>query len=441
MRRLGTIAFGCVMLTGLGVPSALAQSSAPSPPTAAQVQQVRDELDRLKKEFDTVRQEYDQRITLLEQRLGGLSSGPNVVEKPEIVASAQNSQQPAPPAPPGPPAGQEPPALSAGSQVSPGTSKVFNPDMSVIGNFVGVAGENPQSSQPSMEMSEVELAFQAVVDPYARADFFLSASPEGLSVEESYLTFTSLPAGLLLKVGKMRAQFGKVNTMHTHALSFADRPLVTENLLGGEDGINDGGVSVSKLIPNDLIFLEATGEIFHPDSDVFKSDERSKLEYVGHLRGYRDLTEGTNLDLGFSFASGPSASSPDFNKDLIGIDATFHYRPLRRAIYHRFVGRTELVWSRHDMPSAPQQKAFGVYGSADYQFARRWYVGVRLDRSGRIQSDLIDTGGSAYLTFWPSEFSQIRGQYRRTTYGEGVVANEVLFQFNFAIGAHGAHVF
>ena len=29
-----------------------------------------------------------------------------------------------------------------------GASKVFNPDMSVIGNFVGVAGKNPMSDQP-----------------------------------------------------------------------------------------------------------------------------------------------------------------------------------------------------------------------------------------------------------------------------------------------------
>jgi hypothetical protein len=35
----------------------------------------------------------------------------------------------------------------------------------------------------------------------------------------------------------------------------------------------------------------------------------------------------------------------------------------------------------------------------------------------------------------------VRGQYRRTRYAEDVTANEFLFQFNFAIGAHGAHVF
>ena len=29
----------------------------------------------------------------------------------------------------------------------------------------------------------------------------------------------------------------------------------------------------------------------------------------------------------------------------------------------------------------------------------------------------------------------------RTNYGDGITANELLFQFNFSIGAHGAHVF
>ncbi|HEV2689097.1 MAG TPA: hypothetical protein VGV35_11095, partial [Bryobacteraceae bacterium] len=52
-----------------------------------------------------------------------------------------------------------------------------------------------------------------------------------------------------------------------------------------------------------------------------------------------------------------------------------------------------------------------------------------------------DTGGSLVLTYWPSEFSQIRGQLRRTSYGERLTANEFLFQFQFSIGAHGAHPF
>ena len=57
-----------------------------------------------------------------------------------------------------------------------------------------------------------------MVDPYARADVFLAAGPDGLEIEEGVVTFNTLPGRLLLKAGKMRAQFGKVNAMHTHAL-------------------------------------------------------------------------------------------------------------------------------------------------------------------------------------------------------------------------------
>jgi hypothetical protein len=53
----------------------------------------------------------------------------------------------------------------------------------------------------------------------------------------------------------------------------------------------------------------------------------------------------------------------------------------------------------------------------------------------------VDKGPSLLLTYWPSEFSQIRGQYRRTNYAEGSTANELLLQFLFSIGAHGAHTF
>ena len=106
-----------------------------------------------------------------------------------------------------------------------------------------------------------------------------------MEIEEGFLTLTSLPGGLLAKVGKMKEQFGKVNTMHAHTLPWVDAPLVMKNLLGGEEGINDSGISVSKLILNPFLFLEATGEIYNGDNTLFKSYKRSDLGYVGRLRG------------------------------------------------------------------------------------------------------------------------------------------------------------
>jgi hypothetical protein len=420
----------------LAVPCAAAAQTAPAPvpaQTQAQAQDLRAELEKLKREFDALRQNYDQRISILEQKIGDLA-GPNVLTAPAPPPA------PSPAAVPQADASQTPPAPT---QSVAGASKMFNPDMSVIANFLGVAGKNPKSDEPAMQMSEVEMAFQAVVDPYARADFFLSAGPEGLSVEEGFLTFNSLPGNFLLKVGKMRASFGKVNLLHTHAMPSSDRPLVTNSLVGGEDGISDAGFSLSRLIPNSFMFLEATGEVFRGTSNVFESQKRKDLTYVGRLRGYRDLTEGSNLDLGTSYAYGSTGVGTDTHARLFSIDATFRYRPLRRAIYHRFQARTEMVWSRQDLGTASlTNKSFGLYTLGEYQFARRWYAGARYDQSQRaLDNSLKDKGVSFFVTYWPSEFSQIRTQYRRTNYAEGIRANEFLFQFNFAIGAHGAHVF
>ncbi len=391
------------------------------------IAQSQPDANRLQQQIDQLKKEFGERIAALEAKLA------------EAQASA------APPAPtPAVPAGPD----TATSAAPLANAKVFNPDISVIGNFLGIAGKNDHSDQPPFGLSEVEAAFQAVVDPYARADFYLAASPEGVEVEEGFITFNTLPGGLLLKAGKMRAEFGKVNRLHTHRVPWADRPLVTQNLVGGDEGISLPGVSLSRLIQNSALFLEATGEAYYGSSDVFESRQPSKLTYVGRLRGYRDITEGGNIDIGGSYAFGPSAQVPetvtleDGDTELFGFDATFRYRPLRRAIYRSFQARTELVWSRRRLNGLTGECAFGYYGSGEYQFARRWFAGARYDRSEQaVDPSLVDTGGSFYVTFRPSEFNQIRGQYRRTNYGDGVKANEFLFQLNFSIGAHGAHVF
>jgi hypothetical protein len=81
-------------------------------------------------------------------------------------------------------AGAETPAQAA----TVTSSKAFNPDISVNGNFVGAAGSNPFATFPALQLNEVEAAFRAIVDPYARADFYFAAGPEGVEVEEGIIT-------------------------------------------------------------------------------------------------------------------------------------------------------------------------------------------------------------------------------------------------------------
>jgi hypothetical protein len=393
--------------------------------------------------------DLEDRIIALEGKIRTMESAPaaaasvpgTAVQTPsaEAIPQATVTTTPAPE-----------PVIGGGSAAA---SKALNPDISVIGDFIGAAGGNtppPLATLqpfPSLQMHESEIGLQAIIDPYARGDFFISFGEEGVNVEEGYITFTSLPAGFVAKVGKMRSAFGKVNTMHNHVLPWVDRPLVSTNLVGGEDGIDDAGVSLEHILPAPKgIFLDVTGQVFRGDSaDVFQQSQKSDVSTVEHLRAYHDVNESTNLDLGFSYArghnNGTTALPGDFTTQLYGIDATVRWKPLRRSIYHSFVGRSEVIWSqRQQFPS--EQKSFGFYASGDYQFGRRWFAGGRYDWSDRSHyANLTDKGAAATLTYWPSEFSQIRGEYRFTHYAENRDASELFMQLIFSLGAHGAHPF
>jgi hypothetical protein len=412
----------------------------------------------------------EQRLRELEDRVIALEGQIRILKaaaaqpgptQPSIEASTQVQGAPAQATPtqpaPTPPAPQtQSEALAAATSQGPnlggaGTSaaKALNPDISVIGDFIGAMGGNSQQNMvalepiPAFEMHESEIGLQSIIDPYARGDFFLSFGEEGVNLEEGYITFTALPGSFVAKVGKMRSAFGKVNTMHNHVLPWVDRPLVTNNLVGGEDGIDDAGFSIQRILPAPKgIFLEATGQVFRGDAgDVFRSSQRSDVSAVAHLRGYHDINESTNLDLGVSYARGHNDLGTDFLTHLYGVDATLRWKPLRRSIYHSFVGRGEFIWSqRQQVPTT--ERSFGYYASAEYQLARRWFLGGRYDHSDRSRDDgLTDKGASLTLTYWPSEFSQLRGQYRFTRYANNIDANELFLQLIFSLGAHGAHPF
>jgi len=71
---------------------------------------------------------------------------------------------------------------SAQSTSSPGAlpqgANLLNPAVSVIGWFQGEAGDQlDQEGTSAFSLREAEIGLQANVDPYSRADFFISVSP------------------------------------------------------------------------------------------------------------------------------------------------------------------------------------------------------------------------------------------------------------------------
>jgi hypothetical protein len=134
----------------------------------ATAQQIRDELDRLKREFESVRDTYGARLTALEGKLAQLQGAPAPAappaEQPPATPPGAPATPPAAPATPGSAPTASVPQGAAGAGGPEGTlpvygnasamSKIFNPDMAVIGNFTGAAGKNQIDTRAPLEMGE-----------------------------------------------------------------------------------------------------------------------------------------------------------------------------------------------------------------------------------------------------------------------------------------------
>jgi hypothetical protein len=409
-------------------------------PTAVRGQETPDaSVAALRQEIEVLKKAYEERISALEQRLAEVEAGQAQAPAP-AVAEAPPSPEALPSEPAAVPVLPTEPIPTAAAPAQ--TSNYFNPAIALIGNFLAVGGHNPVEDLPAAELRESELSLQAIIDPYARADVFLAFGEEGVEVEEGYVTFTALPAQLLAKVGRMRASFGKVNTLHLHTLPWADQPLPVVNLLG-EEGWIGTGVSVARLFPVGNVFTEGTLQVFRGEAEgLFEGAKRSDLAYNGHYRVFADLTEASNLDLGLSYGFGPNGTTEDAETRLEGLDLTYRWKPLQTGMYRGLTLRGEVYRSRREQPEG-EQTALGWYASGDYRLARRWFVGARYESAEHADDEsLRDTGTAGILTFWPSEFSQLRAELRRRHFSlTDETANELLLQLQFSIGAHGAHPF
>ncbi len=340
---------------------------------------------------------------------------------------------------------QPPPVGAIDTAATSASRSLTNPAISVIGWFQAVAGNDPVLPAEAFALPEAELAFQAAVDPHSRADFFMAAGPEGLDLEEGYLTWLALPGGGQARFGKFRADLGKFNRSHPAETPFADRPLAAEAWLGGE-GLATTGISASILIPNpanlywDVIAQVGAG----PDSiesPVFGPEDRRDVMALGRTSVFIPFGESADLNVGLSYAEAlahPTLRAEGDRARLGATDLTLRWKNPRRSIYRSLLVQFELLGGRGSANGAPIRG--GGYGYAVYQFARQWKAGARLDRSDGPGGGERLTGVLALLQYQPSEFSALSVQFRRvhdrTTDTDRDAA---FFKWTFNIGPHGAH--
>lgn len=427
------------------------------------------ELSKLRDELRQLRQQIQQ----LENRLQDAEAKSGKVE--ESAARAESA------------------AVQAGAR--PAGSNAFNPDISVI--LQGTAGRNSQDpatyqitgfapsggevgpARRGFSLGESELVMTSNIDPYFRGQLIASLTPEDtLEVEEAFFQSLGLGRGFTIKGGRILSAIGYQNEIHQHAWDFQDAPLAYKAFLGGR--LDDDGVQVRWIAPTDL-FVELGTELGR--GRAFPSTDRSRngvgaWTLFGHIGG--DIGVSTAWRSGLSFLrTSPRERSFD-DVDALG-------NPLTNAISGRsnlWIADFILKWAPNGDSTVNNLKlqgeyfrrnelgelnfnstARGDYASRQsgwylqgvYQFIRRWRAGYRYDRldHGTVANGLGLTAADSpllltnynptrntFMADWsPTEFSRFRLQYALDRSRMGVTDHQLLLQYIFSLGAHGAHMF
>jgi hypothetical protein len=337
--------------------------------------------------------------------------------------------------------------MNAGTPQAPQqtrSSLSFNPDIGVIGDFQGSYISRGKRNL-DFYLNEAEVSLQATVDPYARADFFLSfgRNPEtgeyGVEVEEGYLTTLSLPARLQLKAGRFRSAVGRLNTVHPHALPFIDMPNAFVNYFGGE-GLKDEGLSLSWLLPTKAFYQELLFQVTsgYSESPAFTRSEGNRLLYVSHLKNFFTLNDDNTLELGLTGISGPNDSARVSN--MAAVDITYKWKPVKLNTYRSLTWQSELFYNHANLMDNFSINSFGMYSFIQYQLSKRWFLTGRYDYAQKPYNKSYKENAFSLTAGWyATEFSKIEFETKTTDDNIDKRFYQAWLRWIFVIGAHGAH--
>jgi hypothetical protein len=302
---------------------------------------------------------------------------------------------------------------------------------------------------------EFEVSFISNLDPYSRAKIFLSReSPGGnlvpfpvdeeeetasFAVEEGYIEWVGLPAGLSLKLGRFQQRLGQLNRWHSHALPFQSRSLPHIAFVG-EEALAQTGASLHWLLPvgGGSGTYEATVEVTRSENTALFGDS-GRPAVLGHVNGFWQLTEATDLDLGLSWVNGSYEDATEFfDRNLFAAEAAFTWRPPARARYRGVTVRGGVMALDGLVSAAQADRAIGFWSQAEVRLSEAWLAGARVDRTENpLDPNETSWLASPTLTWWQSEYVRVRLEY--DLLGRSWLASNegrALLQVTFAMGPH-----
>ncbi|MDX1950849.1 MAG: hypothetical protein SFY81_01625 [Verrucomicrobiota bacterium] len=364
---------------------------------------------------------------------------------------------------------------------------------------------NPGGHDPNQRgftLQSLETTFTGIVDPYLRGQanilFFIDSEGESnVELEEAYLETLSLPANLQLRAGQFLTEFGRHNPTHPHAWQFVDAPLVNSRFFGA-DGLRNPGARLSWLVPTpfysmlSLAVQNSQGETAQSFRNSHEDEPYlGRLHSVERVKSLNDLlftprfeisfepTVTQVLLLGSSASFGPNASGAHSDTEIYGVDLFWKWKPTKHTKGFPFVSwQTEAMLRQYDAAEftedidgdgvpdndlngdtvadfipAEQLTDYGFYSQVAYGFTPGWVAAVRGDwvapkddgayeliygpDAERVERWRL----SPNITWYPSEFSKIRLQYNLDDRKGLGMDHSIWLQFEFLLGAHGAHRF
>ena len=219
----------------------------------------------------------------------------------------------------------------------------------------------------------------------------------GISIEEGYVYWTSLPGHFRLDIGKFRQQVGELNRWHRHALPEGEYPLVLQRYLG-EDGLAQTGLSVYWPLPfsGALGTFEFTGQVTTGTDQALFGRYGGRPSVLGQLSGFWQFSRSTFGQLSVTALYGTGRDSTDeplrghppgpcplqetrIETALRALAARFTWRPPNEALRREVTVRGEL-FQLHRLVDGSGPSRLGWYVDAQTKLGLRWTAAVRYDR-------------------------------------------------------------
>jgi hypothetical protein len=354
-------------------------------------------------------------------------------------------------------------ALSAKAPAASGSGplqslNVFNPQLTVFGNFFGrlddqrVVNDAGAPVDDRFWLREAELDFRAAIDPWADGVLILSVGADSpgnftTEIEEGYFTLKKLPGldtapgGLKLEIGRFRPDFGRINKTHDHDLPWMDRPPSFAAYFGTE-GFKSDGIAGQFFLPSpsENSTLQATLQVVNGgDLPIAADNNAEDPAYIEHVSWFWDVAPGHDVEVGESAYFSRFDQHGNLSTQILGLDATWHWKPYAMGEWRSFLLGGELFSASVEQAGAANSRPLGWYAWTQYQLSQNVYVGLRYDVHQSLPDDSLTSKQiGAYVTYYTTEFLRFRLGAEHTHSDDPTVngLNSLLFEINIVFGSH-----